>query len=135
MASVLYTVNGSAQSVSAGGTVSLGRAIRRNAQSQASLNGDSISIAGNGYFNVDVTITFAGAAGDAEIALYKDGYQVPGAIATETIGTANTEYHTATISAEILKTPCKALSSLTVMNLSSIAISVTNIAVRIKRDA
>ena len=135
MASVLYVVNGNAQSVSAGGTVSLGRAVHRNAQSQASLNGDSISIAGNGYFNVDVTITFNGAAGDAEISLYKDGYRVPGAIAMETIATANTEYHTVTISAEILKTPCKTLSSLTVMNLSSIALNVTNVAVRVKRDA
>lgn len=53
----------------------------------------------------------------------------------ETIATANTEYHTVTISAEILKTPCKALSSLTVMNLSSIALNVTNVAVRVKRDA
>ena len=61
----------------------MGRAVHRNAQSQANLNGDAISIAGNGYFNVDVTITFNGAVGDAEISLYKDGYQVPGAIAVE----------------------------------------------------
>lgn len=136
MASVLYVVNNTTQTVLANGTILPGTTVHKNCQSQASLSGNAINIVGSGYFNVDVSVTFTGtAAGDAVIQLYKDGSLVTGATATETITTASTEYRTISFSAEILKScPCSNLVTLTLMN-TGIGITVTNVAIRVKRDA
>lgn len=134
MATVLYTVNTSSQTVATGNQIGLGRTAHRNCQSQALLNGDSINVSGTGYFVVDATVTFTGSAGTAAISLYRDGEAVPGATASATIGTADTETHTLSFTAEMLKAPCKPYVSLTLVS-TGVALTVTNVAVRVKRDA
>jgi hypothetical protein len=136
MASVLYLVNNTTQTVLENGTVVPGTVIHRNCQSQATLSGNSINIVGTGYFNVDVSVTLAGSeAGNAVIQLYKDGAAVPGAIGTQTITTASTEYRTISFSAEILRQcACAGMASVTLVN-TGIGVTITNVAIRIKRDA
>lgn len=134
MATVLYTVNESAQSVASGGTIALGRTVHRNCQAQALLNGSSINVSGAGYFAIEATVTFTGSAGLVVVSLMNDGVAVPGASASATISTADTETHTLSFACEIMKTPCKPYQSLTLVS-SGVAITVTNVAVRVKRDA
>ena len=134
MATVLYTVNESAQTVAEGGTIALGRVVHRNCQAQALLNGNSINVSGAGYFAIEATMTFTGSAGLASISLLNDGIAVPGANASATIATADAETHTLSFACEIMKTPCKPYISLTLAS-TGVALSVTNVAIRVKRDA
>lgn len=136
MASVLYLVNNTTQTVLENGTVVPGTVVHRNCQSQATLSGNSINIVGTGYFNVDVSVTLAGSeAGNAVIQLYKDGAAVPGATGTQTITTASTEYRTISFSAEILRQcACAGMTSITLVN-TGIGVTITNVAIRVKRDA
>ncbi len=134
MATVLYTVNEASQSVASGGTIDLGRTAHRNCQSQAFLNGDAITLTGSGYFEAEATVTFTGSAGLAAISLLNDGTAIPGASASATIGTADTETHTLSFACEVLKTPCRPRISLSLAS-TGVAITVTNVAVRVKRDA
>ncbi len=136
MASVLYLVNNTTQTVLANGTILPGTTIHRNCQSQASLSGNAINIIGSGYFNVDVSVTFTGsAAGDVSVQLYKDGTAIPGAAGTQTITTASTEYRTISFNVEVLKPcSCNSLMTLTLVN-SGIEATYTNVAIRVKRDA
>ena len=120
--------------VNAGAVVPMGRAIHKSAQSLITLNGDSLSVTGMGYYSIDVNVTFTGSAGDATIALYKDGYAVPWATKTVTIGTATTETNEITINALVLKTACKSVSNFTIVNLSSAALNVSSVSVRAIRE-
>ena len=136
MASVLYVANTTPQAVLANGTIDLGTVIRRTANSQANLSGDSIVLTGTGYFSVTVSATFnAATTGSVIISLYKDGVPVQGALATETIGTADTEIRSISFTAVVRNACCcDAVSNLTLVN-TGIAANITNIAVKVKRDA
>ena len=134
MASVLYLVNNTAQDVIADGLVSPGFVRHRNCQSQATLEGNAIRIVGSGYFSIIVSATVsAPAAGNIEIGLYQDGSQIQGAVASETITTANTQVRNLTIVAEILK-KCDGITTLTLVNTGAEA-TFQNLAIRVKRDA
>lgn len=134
MASVLYVANTTAQSVLANGAINLGSIIRR-VGSQLNLTGNGISICGNGYYVVDVNVTFTvPAVGDATIMLYQDGTPVVGASGTESVTVASTSINSISFTAVVRNTCCNNYSTLTVMN-NGVAIDVSNIAVRVKRDA
>lgn len=135
MAGALYSAEQSVQSVSAGGLIGLGRTVHKSCQSQISSDDGAMTLKGVGYFKITATVTFTGAAGNAILSLYKDGYQIPGAIVTETIATADTEYHTVTLSAMVAKTPCRLISSITLVNNSAIALSVSNVSASAERVA
>lgn len=126
MAGALYSANQATQTVSPNGSISLGEAVHKSCPSQANIEGGAITLSGCGYFSVTATATFTGSAGDAVLALYKDGHKVPGAIATETIATADTEYHTISLTALVAKTPCKLRSAVSLMNLSPSSVTVTS---------
>lgn len=135
MASVLYAVNNTTQSVLTNANISPGILIHRNCQSQIALNGSNIDISGIGYFTADVSVTFtAPVAGNVTIALYADGSPIPGATATETITTASTEVRSIAFTTEILKNCCKNITTLTLVN-TGVAITTSNVAIRVKRDA
>jgi hypothetical protein len=52
------------------------------------LSGNGIEVDGAGYYTFDATVTVAPtAAGTVTVALYKDGVQIPGAVASS-VGTA-----------------------------------------------
>lgn len=136
MASVLYTVNSTTQAVATNGIVSLGSVIHRNCQSQSALSGNGITIVGTGYFTIDVSVTFTGSAtGTATLELQRNGTTIQGAAASETIGTADTEIHSVSFTTEMLR-PCRCspMDTITLVN-AGVALSVTNVAIRVKRDA
>lgn len=131
MASVLYVVNTTSQDVIADGQIALGNVIRRSCNSQANLNNNAIVLDGAGYFVVDVNTTFTGTTGTAEIALYQDGVPVAGAVGS---AAATTTPRSISFTCEVRNSCCKQLSSLTLVNTDA-AITLTNVAVRVKRDA
>lgn len=64
---------------------------------------NSVSLQKSGIYQVTITaIVSAPTAGDVTLQLYENGVAIPGAIATETITTATTEFHTLTIDHFIL---------------------------------
>ena len=135
MASVLYVVNNTTQSVDANGVINLGTIIHKNNQSQANVSGNNIVIKGTGYFNISVNLTYtASATGDVVTQVYVNGTPVTGAITTNTVATASTQSIRANINTEILKAYHCNDTIITIVN-TGIAASYTNIAVRIKRDA
>ena len=135
MASVLFLVSNTTQSVAVDGLVNLGTTIHKNCGSQARQSGNGIAITGTGYFNIEVNaIVSAPATGNVTLQLYKDGLPISGAIATETIGTATTELHSMSFNTEILRgCACNSLSSITIVN-TGIASTISNVSVRVKRD-
>lgn len=135
MASVLYIVNNTTQTVSSGGTVLPGTVVHKNCQSQANLSGNAINILGNGYFTIDVSATFTGSTGTATLQLYKNGVAIPGAIASQTITTADTEVRSISFTSEVLKY-CNCYDNTAISLVSSgVDLSITNVAIRVKRDA
>lgn len=107
--SVLYTAMTTGTVVASGGIIPLGSVLRqygRNCQ----LYGNSVLLKGSGYYDVKSTITFTPASTTADtytVQLYKDGVEVPGAVATVTTGVEATLPLTA-----VLRTQCCAESAL-----------------------
>lgn len=87
--SAIYTANISAQNVPVNGVINPGTVIRRFGPNVA-LSGNAIQICGQGYYDIDVSVTVAPtAAGNVTITMYKDGVAVQGATATASTSTAN----------------------------------------------
>ena len=123
----IYTVNSTSTAVVEGGTIPLGTATRRYGQC-INLNGNSITLNGNGYYDVDVTATFTGAVGNATITLFKDGVAVPGATATTNIATANTQVASVSFPAIIKVRCCEQPANLTLV-LTGVGVTFSNVAV------
>lgn len=63
----------------------------KNRNSNAVLSGNGVLLNGQGYFNVDASVTFTPtAAGTYTVTLFKDGVAVPGATQTITAAAAGT---------------------------------------------
>lgn len=83
----IYTVNSGAQAVAVGGVINLGAINRRFGRKCCDpiieLNGSSITLNDQGYYDVDVVVTaLPTAAGPVTIALFQDGVAVPGSTNT-----------------------------------------------------
>lgn len=80
--SLIQVSNQSSQDVAENSIISLGSVLRRFG-CNCRLSGNAIEVAGEGYYTIDSSITATPTAiGDVTVALYKNGVQVPGAIAT-----------------------------------------------------
>lgn len=89
--STLYAVNSNSQVLALSDTINFGSIVRRFG-CNCDLSGGNVIINGVGYYDIDTNFTYtAGAAGDVEIALYKDGTLIPGATVTKTVA-ANSTY-------------------------------------------
>lgn len=115
------------QTVPALGLVDLGTVYRRYCTKDVcgfrtfEVTGDSISIQHPGMYAVTVTATFtAPAAGDVTLQLYEDGVAVPGALATETITTADTEVRTVSFEYLILVNCTRVLNSTAIVKNISV---------------
>lgn len=87
--SLIQVANPSTQSVDANGIISLGNVIRRFG-CNCKLSGDSIECAGEGYYTIDCDVLASPAAeGPVTVALYRNGVQIPGALASATASAAN----------------------------------------------
>lgn len=106
---LLGTKNTSAQTVLANGIVNLGQVYRRNDQKNScgyrafEFENSSITLQHSGMYKITVTATFsAPVAGDVTLQLYENGEPIVGALATETITTADTEFRSVAIDYIIL---------------------------------
>jgi len=87
--SAIYTANMASQDVAIDGVINPGTVVRRFGPNVA-LSGNAIQICGQGYYDVDASITVAPTAvGNVTITMYKDGVPVQGATATGSTSTAD----------------------------------------------
>lgn len=85
--SLIQTSNQSSQTVALNSVIAPGTTIRRFG-CNLRLSGNGIEVDGAGYYTFDATVTVAPTvAGTVTVALYKDGVQIPGAVASS-VGTA-----------------------------------------------
>lgn len=86
----IYTVNATAPTVAAGGTVPLGNTVRRFG-SCVRQDGNAINLCGQGYFRVGVSAAVTpAAAGTVTLAARRDGVDIIGAVAAATVAAADT---------------------------------------------
>ena len=130
--SIIQTTNQTSQTVAAGGILSLGSTQRRYG-CNLRLSGNAIDVSGEGYYTIDVDASVSPtAAGPVTVALYKNGVQVPGAVAYTT-GTAGDPV-AVSISATIRQgCRCDGADSLTVVLVEG-AGTVENVAVRVIKE-
>lgn len=86
--SLIQVTNQSMQNVALNSIISLGSVLRRFG-CNIRLSGNGIEVIGEGYYTISGTVTVAPtAAGTVSVAVYNDGMQIPGAIASGTAATA-----------------------------------------------
>lgn len=90
MNALLYASNTTAQDVAIGGTVNFGTPVRRYGK-HIGMSGGNVITKGEGYYIVDASINFTGAAGTTTFQMYENGMAIPGARVQRTTGAA-TEY-------------------------------------------
>ena len=131
MKSLLYTTNGSAQVVIAGGTtLNVGSVIRRYGNNANVVDGN-VAVQGSGFYNIDAHIDIsADAIGTMTITLYKDGIAIPGA--STTISTEATGRYSIEIPATIRQVCCQ-MSTITI-EVSGGAGTVNSVSVRVVKE-
>ena len=103
-------------------------------------NGTSLSLNKSGIYHVTATaIVSAPVAGDVTLSLSSNGIAIPGAIATETITTADTEFRTLIIDTYVLVddncvlgTSSTSTQNLTLVN-TGVASTITNVVVNVDK--
>ena len=125
--SAIYTANTGSQAVAVGGTINLGGIVRRFGCA-VDLNGGTINLTEQGYYDVDISITAEPtAAGTITATLYNGGIAVPGATASATAAAAGDPVNLS-IDAMVRVACCGTSGSLSVV-LTGTAATVSNIAV------
>lgn len=116
MSSTIYMITTTNESVLTNGIIPLTTIARRITPCIETGN-DTILLPKPGYIKVTGTITFtAPSTGNATIVLKKNNEEVPGITATESVATANTEYHTVSVSGLIRVTNFEGPVSLSLVN-------------------
>lgn len=129
--SLIYTAMQTPVSVAVNGTIPLGTIIRRYG-CNCDLNGNGISVKGQGYYDVNVSITAAPtAAGTVTVTLLKDGVAVPGATASVTVATA-ADAATLAFPATV-RLGCCSVGSVLTLVLAGSAATVNNVAMRVEK--
>lgn len=144
---LLGLVNTAAQEIAVGGLINLGSVYRRFSKKNdcgvGTFNyfGTGVSLNHRGIYKVDVTaVVSAPAAGVVTLQLEENGVLIPGAIASETITTADTELRTLTFSYFILvdndlilNYPTTTSKNITIRNIG-VASTIENIIVNITKE-
>lgn len=129
--SALFAITPTTATVAAGGALPL-TTVARRITPRIQLGSDSANVAVPGYYELNATITFtADTAGDVTIATYQNGEAIPGIVATETITTATTENRTITLTG-LVRVRCEPIA-ITLVNVSAVAITTSNIALSLVR--
>lgn len=128
--SILFTAMTSPTTVAADGDIPLGNVVRRYGCG-ATLNGNAISLNGDGYYDADVSVTvIPTAAGTITATLLQDGVAIPGATASATVAATDTSVTLSFPAAvRLLRYSPRATLRLTL----SAAGSVTNAAVTVRK--
>lgn len=130
--SLIQTANQSPQTVAVNGIISPGTTIRRYG-CNCRLVGNGIEIDGEGYYEIDGSVSIAPAAeGDVTVALLADGVQIPGAIATASAAAAEDSVALPIVTT-IRRTCCNGATTLT-CNLVEGPGTVSNISLRVVRS-
>ena len=88
---LIYTANTAGAEVAIGNTIPVGSIIRRYGRC-IDATGSAINLGEPGYYLVDVSASATAAAtGDVTLSLAQDGVLIPGATATVTVATVNTQ--------------------------------------------
>lgn len=125
-------VNSIATSTAGEGIVPLGSIVRRYGCALTG-NDNAVTITECGYYQIDFNITYTGTAGTSTFEIQQNGVTVKGATASQTIGTADTEIHSATISAMIRVLRSDVPTFITVLN-NGVAVNITNSALRVIKE-
>ena len=126
--SLIYTANTTSTAVPIGNTVPVGSIIHRYGPC-VDATGSTINVKEPGYYLVNISATFtAAAAGNVTLTLQRDGVDVSGATATETITTAATESANVGITA-IVRVMCCGNARLSVLVGGTAAPTITNMAI------
>ena len=130
--SLIQTANQSAQAVAANSIISLG-SVQRRFGCNLRLSGNGIELEGQGYYTVEAAVTVAPtAAGTVTVALYDNGVQIPGAIASATVGAGDA------VTMPVIATLRQGCCCDSADNLTAVLVTgagtVNNIAVRVVKE-
>lgn len=129
--SVLYAVNNNSQTVIVGDRVNFGQPVRRYG-CNINISGGEVSITGEGYYDVDASVTIvAGAAGIVTVTLLKDGSVIPGAGASATVADGDTV--TLTIPSSVIREKCCCESTISAV-ISGVIGVISNATIRVEKD-
>lgn len=128
--SLIQTTNQSSQTVAVNSVISPGSVLRRFG-CNCRLNGNAIEIEGEGYYEIEGTVSLAPtAAGAVTVALFKDGIQIPSAIAYGSVSTAGNSITLPLTTTVRQGCNCECASSITCVLLEG-ASTVRNVSLRV----
>lgn len=127
--SAIYTVNSANATVSPGGVIALGNTVRCFGCCIRQ-DGNTITLCGQGYYLVNASATITpSAAGTVSVSAAKDGVEIIGAAASETVADAATTVNLSITA--IVRNACGCDSSLLSFTLSDVESIVNNLAVTV----
>ena len=130
--SLIQVANQSTQAVAENSIISLGSVIRRFG-CNCRLSGNAIEIAGNGYYKIDGAVTVEPtAAGTVTVAVYDNGTQLTGAIASGTAAAAGNPVTLPLMGTVRQGCGCEGAENITLVLLAG-AGNVTNVSLRIDK--
>ena len=131
--SLIQTTNQSSQSVATNSIISLGTTLRRYG-CNIRLSGNGIEVEGEGYYKIDANVSLAPTAiGNVTVAMYQDGVQIPGAIAYDSVSTANNPVNLGIVGTIRKGCGCEGASNLTLVLVDG-ASTVSNVSVRVEKS-
>ena len=129
--SAIYVANSFNQTIDVDGLIGLGSVIRRFGPN-LSLAGNAIQATGQGYYDLDASITVTpSAAGTVTVTAYANGVAIPGATASETVAETDTTVNLSIDALYRLICPCEDINITFV--LTGAASVVNNIAVEVNK--
>lgn len=130
--SLIQTAYTDSQALTVGNTLPLGTVIRRFGCSLMQ-NGSSIMAHGDGYFTITGTVTLAPEAiGNVSVAAFENGVQIPGAVSTGSVSTADNSV-TLPIVTTIRKGCCCTDDSVITLRLLEGASTISNVSLRVEK--
>ena len=130
--SLIQVANQSSQTVAVNSIISLGSVLRRFG-CNCRLSGNAIEVEGQGYYTIDASVTVAPtASGTVTVALFNNGVQIPGAIASASTGTAGNPVNVALNTTIRQGCCCDNADAITCVLLAGPG-TVSNISVRVEK--
>ena len=131
--SLIQTANQSIQTIAENSIINPGSTQRRFG-CNLRLSGNGIEVNGEGYYTVDANVTVAPTAiGEVTVALYNNGVQIPGAIASGSVSTAENPVNLSIITTIRQGCCCDSADNITCVLLAG-AGEVQNISLRIVKE-
>lgn len=131
--SLIQTANQSIQTVAENSIINPGSTQRRFG-CNLRLSGNGIEVNGEGYYTVDANVTVAPTAiGEVTVALYNNGVQIPGAIASGSVSTAENPVNLSIVTTIRQGCCCDSADNITCVLLAG-AGEVQNVSLRIVKE-